>query len=105
MCALLGYSPLVQDNDVVSILHCTQAMCHDNHCLVREKPLQVLHDGSLIVSVKGIGRLVKKQIARILICGPGNENALSLSRAKAVPVRPDLCAIAKRQTFYPTVYV
>ena len=52
MVANLDHLAMVDDYDLVGILHRAQSMCYYNNRLALIELIQVLHDASLIVGIK-----------------------------------------------------
>ena len=83
MVANLNHLSLVEDYDLVSILHRAQAMSNNHNRLALVELIQVLHDITLVVGIKRVGRLVQEDIVRILVNRYLYQDALLLKMAES----------------------
>lgn len=67
MVANLNHLSLIKDHDLVGILHRAQAMSNNHNRLALVELIQVLHDITLVVGIKRVGRLVQEDIVWVLI--------------------------------------
>jgi len=92
MIANLNHLSMVDNYDLVGILHRTQSMRHNDHGLALIELIQVLNDASLVVGIERVGRLVKEDVVGILIHRPCYQDTLFLSLAQSHAITPNLGA-------------
>lgn len=93
-------SALLQNCDPVGVLYRAQSVGHNYHRAPLEELTQVLDDDPLVVCVEGVGGLVEKEILRVLVDRPCDEDALLLSLAEPLALRSDLCVVAHGQSLH-----
>ena len=93
----LNYLAVVDNHYLVSIADGTQAMGDNDDSLAFIEPVEILYDGTLIVSVKGVRCLVKEDIVGILVHSTGNKDTLLLSLAQADTITSDLRIVLQRK--------
>ena len=79
MVARLDDLAVVNDDNLVGIPDRAQAVGDDDDGLALIELVEVLHDGPLVVGIKGVGGLVEEDVVGILVHRTGNEDALPLS--------------------------
>ena len=62
-------------------------MGDDYYRLTPVKVRQILHYGTFIVGIQRIRRLIEKEIRRVLINRPGDQDPLTLALAYALTIR------------------
>ena len=83
MVARLDDLSMADDDNLVSIPDCAQAVGDDDDGLATVERVEVLHDGSFVVGIKGVRRLVKEDVVWILVHRTGDEDTLPLSLAQS----------------------
>ena len=59
MGALLHHAPAIEHHNLVGVAHGAQAVGHHHHGFATVELLQVLHNGTLVVGIEGIGGLIE----------------------------------------------
>ncbi len=93
----LHHTTTIEHHDIVSITYRRKPMGHHHHCTPFVKSGKILHDCSLILRIKRICSLIKKNIRRIAIDGSCYEHPLLLPLTESDSVRTYLRVIFQRQ--------
>ena len=103
MVARLDNFPVVDDDYLVSISDRAQAVGDDDDGLATIERIEVLHDGPLVIGIKGVGGLVKEDIIGILVHRTGDEDALPLPLAQPHAVTSYLRVVLQWQRHHIVV--
>ena len=88
VCPFLRHFSVVEHDDLVGMAHGAEPVGHDKDGLSPVEFLEILHDDAFIVGVQRIGGFVKEDEFRILVNGPGNEDALRCPALSPFPSMP-----------------
>ena len=84
------YDPTgIEHHDLIGVGNRREPVRYHHYGLPSQELIQSIYNGPLVVSVKGVGRLVQKDVARVLIYRPCNEQPLPLPLTHTVAPRPD----------------
>ena len=83
MVARLDDLSMADDDNLFSIPDRAQAVGDDDDGLATVERVEVLHDGPLVVGIKGVRRLVKEDVVWILVHRTCYKDALTLPQAQS----------------------
>lgn len=83
MFSYFGNTSAIQHNDLVGATNGAKSVGNDQYGSTTIEIGKVIGYNAFVLSIEGIGCLVKKDVVRLAIDGTGNEDSLLLSFAKA----------------------
>lgn len=104
MVTRLDDPPVINDDNLVGIPDCAQAVGNYDNGLAPVELVEIFHDSPFVVRIKRVGGFIKEDEVGILIHGTGNEYTLLLSLTQPYAVAACLSIVFQRKRHHIVVY-